>query len=284
MIIAKSVEWTKGDFAIACDFDSKNRLAALVKLASGTVVAQIDGTDLPIPMPWTAHVKKIRWLGEAEVVLWPVCLPMENPSYVGRIGLSGTSILNLGFPLDIFTDREFLACTFPEERISISNDPHSDLISVFSCNDFVRLAGFIEPFLAKFRNIALMEVDHGVLDGNNKYVWFSAYDTGSLWCFSFETSKILICDLGCSRDDVLAISCNGDRATVIFRDSSGIFLRTFIKIEDHLTFEAELQLSLANEQHPNLWKAISSRTGCITGHAGNRIALTTSNQAILASF
>ncbi len=238
------------------------------------------------PIHWAQHGKRIAWFGGDEVLLWPVCVPAEHSSYVGKIGATQTEMLNIGYPVDIFYDRDFLVCTASEENFVADVDiqDQSDLISAFSYPGIVRVARFIEPFMEKFSHTRFLEVEDGVLDGELGVFWFTAYDTEYLWCFSLKTHQVSVCQLGCPLRDVLAVSSNGEEVAIILRRLDGLVLRSYTNSGTDLVFNSESELSLADEVRSHLWEAISDRAAYIRGFAGNMIAATTAKRAILAKF
>jgi hypothetical protein len=283
LIPIKTTEWHEDNFAVACDFDRKNRLAALVQRASGEVSIQVDRNDYAIPARWREHVRKIRWCGNSDIVLWPVCLPTENVSNVGRVGPSGAEILNLKYPLDIFSDRGLLACTFSEDWFILTDDIslQSDLISVFSCGTMERLARFVEPYMKDFKHIPFLEVEHGALDGASRRIWFTAYVTDFLWCFTFDDLKVSTCKLECDRNDVIAISCLDDKCLLLVQRANLIFLQVYRAVADNLAFDTERVILLSGDSSRQMTEISDRSLGIITGYVGGRVAAMTESRATL---
>ena len=274
MAILKTVEFTTdGNTLVSCDFDVENKLAALIKLAGGGHSARFNEVDHVIPIEWSPHLLRIKWLDSDDVLLWPVCLPLENSSYVGRVGKGGLSILSLGYPLDVFTDRGIIACAYPEEQIVITEDlqRQSDLIAVFSRENMTKIARFIEPFMADFKNIPFMEIEKGVLDGECYRFWFSAFSTELLWCYEFKKAKVFSCQLGCRPTDVLAICSDGSRCLVIIARKQLISVRVFRRSEFGIDFDQELPLG------PSIVSGIreivdsNGLSGELIGYCGGRV-------------
>ena len=97
MVRLQQAELTKGDdHILACDYDYKNRLASLVRRRTGDVVARVANVVRHLPAEWQSKATRIRWFSEEEALIWPTCLPTDNPSYVGVIGEAEPNILPLG--------------------------------------------------------------------------------------------------------------------------------------------------------------------------------------------
>lgn len=274
------VEWRDPEIAIACDFDPQRRLAAVVKVPSTGTIAKINDESWPIPERWAPHIRKIKWLGTTEALLWPIVdRKTEQSSSVGKIGASGASIFKTGYPLDIFTDRSLVVCTLPEV-LNVS-----DLISVYSYPELVKIARFSEPYSGeRFSREMFLEVERAVVDRDTNYFWFTADATEHLWCFAVDTLEVAVGPLGCPRSKIVAIGCSGERASVIWQDSRGVLVRTYKKAGDAVVFETEEPLLFDNDLRRHFCRAVGAYAGHISGYVGNRFSLATPGRATLISF
>jgi len=272
--------WTKGEKAVACDFDHTGRLAALLRAPSDELRLEIDGTAYPLPADWAAQVARVRWMGESEALLWPVDFSPGKTPHVGKIGPNGTTVLDLDYPLEVFSDLDVIACTYSEEHIG----DDSGLISIFLPPKLLRIARFMDDFMASFKEPrpSFFEVEHGVLDGFARRLWFSAYITEYLWCFCVDSPRLLVCELGCRRDEIAAITCRADQASVIVRKQNGFGIRTYKHLGDRLIFESQTEAPSRDTLWHEVSEGLKRAPGELRGHTGNMIALTTEASALLA--
>jgi hypothetical protein len=157
MRVLRQLTWAKDEKAIACDFDRAGRSAVLLQAESGGLRAEIDGTTYALP-PWAAHASRIRWFGNAAALLWPVDFHVGKTPRIGKIDPKGAVILDLEYPLDVFSDFDLLAFTYSEER------SHTNLISLFSAPDLDGVAALTDDFVAALKTPSprLLEVEHAV--------------------------------------------------------------------------------------------------------------------------
>lgn len=272
--------WTRGEKAVACDFNHMRRLTTLLRLPSNELNIEIDGVAYALPADWGPHVARARWAGE-EVLLWPIDSPVGGSPHVGRIGPNGADVLDLAYPLDVFSDLDLVACTYSEERVANG----ADLLSIFSSSNLQVIARFNDSLVAGFEEPipAILEVEHGVLDGSAKRFWFTAYPTENLWCFSLEARRIAACKLRYPRHEALAITCRGDQASVVVRQQSVFIIQKYRHVGGQLIFDSQVE---APSQDP-LWgealEKLSESSGELRGRPGDMIALMTETSALLAS-
>ena len=210
MIPLQKHSWRYGETVVACDFNHRGDLAALLRSPSGAMTCEIDHAIYLVPDNWAVNVARLKRLGDAEALLWPVNSPRGIEPRVGIIGPHGTRLLDLAYPLQIFTDREAIAWCYSEER----NVAGGEIITMLKYPSFQKISQFVTPFMEQHRQCPLLELEKGVLDGTMSFLWFTAYDTESIWCFSAEHQQISAGSLGCSRREIVAISCSGCLASV----------------------------------------------------------------------
>jgi hypothetical protein len=200
LTLIKNVEWDDGGIALDRAIDTHGRLCTLFQAGLEGKVAEFGSVRRSVPDNWAPHVQHIRWLSDSKVALWPIAPFTDYGPYIGTMDITETSTIDSAFPLDVFADRGFLACTFSEERFVASanlEDP-SDLISFFSQTG-KKIGRFVETYVNHHSQEQFLEVVHGVLDGTTETFWFTAYSTNYIWCLSFkEGIKVYTCPLGCS--------------------------------------------------------------------------------------
>ena len=278
MILLQKHSWRDGEIAVACDFNHRGNLAALLRSPSGTMTCEIDRAIYVVPDNWAVNVARIKWLGDAEVLLWPVSLRQGTEPSVGIIGPHGTRLLDLTYPLQIFTDREAIAWCYSEER----NVAGGEIITMLKYPDFRKISQFVTPFMERYKGCPLLELEQGVLDGISNFLWFTAYDTESIWCFSAEYRRISVGSLGCSRSEIAAVSCSGCFATVLIWSGDKFYLRIHEMIGDVVAFRSEAVL-IDSEVIDLFSNVLSKKSAEVSGYAGNRISLVTDTEAILLS-
>ena len=139
LTLISKVELGDEGVVLDCDLNGQGRLCSLIQLSDDSSIVRLDSDQRPIPSDWMSHVRHIRWLGDNEVVVWPIAPFSSSLSYIGVMSASGASAIESAFPLNVFADRNLIAATFSEEftRIDVPKDQQSDLISVFmSCCRF----------------------------------------------------------------------------------------------------------------------------------------------------
>jgi hypothetical protein len=279
MKIFRELTWPEGTKVIACDFDHAGRLAALVHAPPDRPRAELDGIVHTLP-PWAARASRIAWLDKSEALLWPVDLHVGRGPRIGKIGPNGTNILDLEYPLEMFSDRNLIAFTYSEERI----DNHTNIISIFSSFELKKVACLTDDFVDTLKepSLRLLEVEHGVLDASAQRFWFSGYPSEYLWCFSINNPQIRVCKLGCSRDEIRAITCRGDQAAIIVRRNNSFGICTYKHLDDRVTFEAQTEISTNHGAWREITERLNQPSGCLRGHADNMIALTTETSALFA--
>lgn len=276
----RNFTWAEGKKAIACDFDHVGRLTALLLLPSNELRVEINGAAYALPPGWVTHVARIRWAGEAEVLLWPIDSPIGKLPHVGRIGPNGADVLGMDYPLDVFSDLDVIACTYPEERVVNGGDQ----VSIFSSSNFGRIARFIDSFMtcSEEMRTGLLEVEHGVLDGSTKRFWFTAYATENLWCFSLGPPRIMACKLRCPRDEIMAITCQGEVVSIFVKHQRSFSIHKYKSIGSELIFDVQTEAP----SHDLLWREVLGKlrqpSAELRGRSGDMIILTTERSALLA--
>jgi hypothetical protein len=282
--VIKRIEWDRRYEVIDCDFDHRNRTAALLKIAPGESRVVMDQVAQDLPKDWALQTIRIRWFDDSGVLLWPLSQPGESASSVGRFSSAESCILNIGRPLDVFKDRNVIACTYPEDQVSTDVPPQSDLGSIFSLPGFVRIARLIDPIMKDYSHVPILEVEHAVLDGANGRFWFTAYDVHDLWCYEFYENILTIAPLRCSLADVLAISCDNSSASVLIQRFGEAFVRTFVRNGEKLQFDApESVLRVPAEMQDAFFEVALRHSGRMSGYPSGRFAVKSPSVAILAA-
>jgi hypothetical protein len=277
----RCIEWNESAKVIACDVDRLGRLASLVQVQAGEVRAEIDGATYVLPSDWAADVCRINWLTHSEALVWPVEYKECHRTGIGKIGPNGAAALDLPFPLEIFSDLDLVALTFSEERIT---DGRSDIFAIYSTHHLRPIAQFSHDSLNHFADPKplLLELEHGVLDGVHGRFWFTAFSNDYLWCFSLEEPRIVICELGCAKTDIVAISCQGVRASIILRQADGVRVRTYMRRANGLVFESQTDNLVVDTRWREVCEKLDGQSSQLRGRSENRILLMSASSVLLA--
>ncbi len=288
--LLRNITWDEEGVPLDGDFDSHGRLCTLLRTDSKEKIVNLDGARRSIPVEWSPHVRQIRWLADNQVILWPIAQFTSHGPYIGTVSLTGSSVINSSFPLDIFADQGFVACTFSEEQIvsGVDFERQSDLISIFSPRQQKKIVRFVEYFVRQFSHEAFCEVVHGVIDGITQIFWFTAYRTEYIWCLSFEEDsedvKVRVCKIGYPLDDVISIFCRGETSTLLIRRGDRLISRKYVKTDSGLAIGSESDISLVGDV--NFWfgKIANVRGGRIAGRRGDLMLFINQTGAALVAF
>jgi hypothetical protein len=262
---------------IGCDFDGRDRAAALLRLPDGEMRASINGELQPLPAAWN-DICMIRWADASNVFVWPIGLRAEP--HVGIVGPNGVSTAKVGMPLDIFSGQGRFLCTYAEDQI-VGAVKDADLIATFEFPSLRKVARFVEPLLVNFPDVFFAEAEHGVLDQAVGDFWFVAYDTPFLWRYSVSSQRIAVGDLGCPLETIRAIACSDRQVTIICHDGTGLCLRSYKGTENSVYFEGQVGWTGREAEH--IEEGILRQRGQLAGYHGNRIAVVTPTSAVLTA-
>jgi hypothetical protein len=267
----------KDAIVVDCDFDHRGKVAVLLRHASSGACVQLDHASYRLPKNWAEHAARLRWLGEYEALVWPVDSPQGSEPHGGVIGPNGVCLVDLGYPLEVFTDRGLVAWCYSEER----NVVGGEIATILTYPDLQTIARFVEPFMRDFRQYPFLEIEAGVLDGSVNLFWQTSYNADFLWCFSVNDQSIVVGPLDCSREEIVAICCSGCSASLLLKRGIGFGLRTYRKLNARLSFLEERNITIDADMHNLLNDALTNQAGRISGYAGNRIGVTTASNAVL---
>lgn len=279
--IVREFEWTEDRIAVSLDFDAEGRVCALYRNSLGRPYLEIDDFICSLPEQWTRHVEHICWLSTHEVLVWPIIAsPRESQSDIGRISARGHSSLNVGYPLNLYTHRTYLACTYPEDQIYPGEVQSKDFVSILLMPSLDRVADLLDHL--KDDEEFLLEVETAVLDGDNARFWFTGYVTEYLWCFSFKNFSVMKCPLHCRREEILAITCDNQSASILLVREDTYKLQTYRRDQARIYFESESSITLDDGRI----LTTTAVGGPITkGYANNMIAIKVGDhRAILLSY
>ena len=192
----------------------------------------------------------------------------------------GVTALDLEYPLEVFSDRDLIAFTYSEER----TENHNKLASFFSVSGLNRIDCLTDDLIASLKepNHTILEVECAVLDASSKRFWFSAYSSELLWCFSFSNSQLHVCELGCPRDEIEAISCDCDKAYLIAKQRNYLNVYEYKHLGDKLILDSVDETSTKQTSWREITESLGDVSWNLRGLSGNMIALTTETSAVLA--
>jgi hypothetical protein len=269
---------------VAVDLDRTGRVCTIRQRQGAGTVVQFNRTQHVIPPAWGANVQNIRWLNSNSVAVWPVSISSNKPYCVGIISNTESSTIDVPSPLDILADKEYVVTTYSEEhtRIDVPDNEQSDLISVFAGNPPVKIGRFVDPFVRRLSRELFLEVTCGVVDGEMKGFWFTAYSTNLLWHFSFHDSlSIRTGRLDFPPGDVVAICCDQNTATLVVWEENRLRSRIYRKTMTAIEFQSEMEIFLPRNVVDLVPKLSVGRYGRASGLRGNRLALFEANRAVL---
>lgn len=279
MRVLRQITWANSEKVIACDFDRSGKVAALVDAPCSGLRAQIDGTAYVLPPDWAVEASRVAWMGASEALLWPVDFHVGTAPHIGKIGPNGIDVLNLEYPLEIFSDRNLIALSYSEERVG----NHIKIISFFSLPEITEVACVTDNFdSAPEEPISrIFEVEHAALDSTNRRFWFSAYATEYLWCVSIDNLKLSACALGCPRASIVAITCDGDHASVIERHHNSLRIYVYRNLGAQIALETQIEVPTTDSVSRQIIATLDQPSARLRGHANNMLAATTDKLALL---
>lgn len=268
----------------ACDFDSSDRVAAVVR-RSDSICIIIDGKEFKLDELIYREISNIIWVSETKVLAWPV--RNDSHQYFCSIDISNyqKSLVYLGEPFMVLANKDLVACFYPEEIISPDQEcpEFGDFLTVFQGCNYAKISQFSDPFMKEFRNYMALEVECAVLDGGNRYVWLLMDGSGYLWRYSVDGIRTLVAPLQCELSSVITIGCDEEHCYVIYRHEDNVRLISYKSNFENITCQDDsILMDYANFCGEFVGFVESGEIG-FSGYPGKKIKFVDKRHAVLAT-